>query len=187
MGGRSIPRLTSWATLFRPCRGCRRHLSAPGRVRHPNTGLPGSYRRSHLGAVLASFAASEFNSSLPRRDSVRTPCRASAGVCVNESAGPSFGKPVMQICQTQADYGDREGDSAAPVFLCVDSKNMPIKCPEDPKKGVDVRLVGIHRGGVEGPGTHDFSPIGSREDGTVTGVQNTQELGPLTNCFNAKC
>ena len=61
------------------------------------------------------------------------------------------------LCQVEADYAARGGDSGSPVFTPVGSTAV---------------LVGIHWLGVEGPGVHVFSPI--------SGVQ--RDLGTLGVC-----
>ena len=103
------------------------------------------------------------------------------GVCVNVNAAPG----ITDICQTTANYAAFGGDSGSPVFRCI-KNGVPFAC-KTTDRSPDVRIMGSHEGGVAGPGFHWFAPVGKRGDGTVTGEQATQELGPLNKCSNGGC
>jgi hypothetical protein len=103
-------------------------------------------------------------------------------VCVNLNV---VDEDYTLICQNQSDLDLSNGDSGAAVFQCLGNTG-PVDCRNAPvtDNSIDVNLVGLVWGGE---GT--FSPIGSRSDDTVTGVQNgAHELDTMfQKCGVGRC
>jgi hypothetical protein len=118
-------------------------------------------------------------------------------VCVNQKITRTIsGKQQVYnyLCQNLASGAGDSGDSGSPVFACIDNSNPPriIECPGRVavgQKNVNVKLVGL-RWAILGGSTRNvvYSPIGSMTDGTVKGVQNSNnDLGPLKKCAEGDC
>jgi hypothetical protein len=99
------------------------------------------------------------------------------------------------LCQNLASGPGDKGDSGSPVFVCMDKKDATkiVECGDAAAGGqkiVNVKLVGIHWATMSTTGGRFsiFSPIGSITDGSVKGVQNSNnELGPLKKCAENGC
>lgn len=126
-----------------------------------------------------------------------------SAVCTNSTITRKIGdkdQVYEYLCQNlatgAAGAGDF-GDSGSPVFVCMDKKDPTkiVECSEAVVAGqanVNVKLVGIYWATRTTNTSYKryrvFSPIGSITDGTVKGVQNTDnELGPLKKCAEGAC
>ena len=119
-------------------------------------------------------------------------------VCANQKITRKIrGKDQVYdyICQNFTSGAGDSGDSGSPVFACLDKKDATkiVECGEAVVAGqqnVNVKLAGVRWAILSTTGRRFvvYSPIGSMTDGTVKGVQNSNnDLGPLKKCADGAC